>query len=195
MEILLAIGAGAGLAAVAGVRAYLPLLLVGLFARLGLFALPAPFDLLESWAVIGVLAVLALLESGLDKVPTVNRTLDIVQTPLRIAAGAILFTAALGSGVGLEYLPELLAGGVIAGVIGGLKVFLRPAASPQAVTAAGVSAPFLSTIEDVVALVGAVISVFVPLVALVLVGFLLFFFYRVRKRRQRKYQGLRILGD
>ena len=53
----------------------------------------------------------------------------------------------------------------------------------------------MSTFEDVVALVGGVIAVFVPLVPLVLAAFLLFFFFRVRRRRGRKYGGLRILRD
>jgi hypothetical protein len=189
---LLATGTGAGLSAVAGVRAYVPLLLVGLFGRLGFFTLPEPFDLLESWAVIAALAVLALLEAGLDKVPALDTALDVVQTPLRVIAGAILFAAALEAGVAVEYIPELAAGGIIAGAVAGLKALFRP---PANATSAGVSAPFLSTIEDVVALFGTIIAVFVPLVSLVLVGFLLFFFYRVRKRRRRKYQGLRILGD
>ncbi len=73
-----------------------------------------------------------------------------------------------------------------------LKSLLRP---PANVSTAGVSAPFLSTFEDVVALVGGVIAVLVPLVPLFLVGFLLFFFFRVRRRRGRKYGGLRILRD
>jgi hypothetical protein len=33
------------------------------------------------------------------------------------------------------------------------------------------------------------------LLPVVLVAFLLFFLYRIRKRRGRKYGGLRILGD
>jgi len=37
--------------------------------------------------------------------------------------------------------------------------------------------------------------VYVPLVPLALVAFLLFYFFRVRRRRGRKYGGLRILGD
>ena len=42
---------------------------------------------------------------------------------------------------------------------------------------------------------GGILAVLVPLVPLLLVAFLLFFFYRVRKRRGRKFGGLRILGD
>ena len=193
MEMLLAVGIGIGLASVAGVRAFLPLVLVGLFARLGLFALPAPFDLLDDWAVIGALAVLALLESGLDKVPALDSVLGYVQTPLRIVAGAVLFAAAfLQEGIDVGAIPELAAGGVIAGLVSVLKAILRPAAN---VASAGVSVPFLSLVEDAVALLGAITAVLVPLVPLALVAFLLLFFFRVRRRRGRKYGGLRILGD
>jgi uncharacterized membrane protein len=193
METLFAVGVGIGLSSVAGVRAFLPLVLVGLFARLGLFELPTPFAFLEDWAVIGVFAVLALLESGLDKIPALDSAFDYVQTPLRIVAGAILFAAAfLQEGIDVGAIPELVAGGVIAGLVSVLKTILRPAANA---VSAGVSASFLSLLEDAVALLGGVIAVFVPLVPLALVAFLLFFLFRVRRRRGRKYGGLRILGD
>lgn len=192
METLLAAGTGVGLSSVAGVRAYLPLALVGLFARLGLFEIPAPFNLLDDWLVIGALLALALVESVLDKVPALDSILDIIQTPIRVVAGAILFSAALQAGLNVEAIPELAAGGGIAGVVAVLKAVLRPSAN---VASAGVSAPFLSIIEDIVAVVGGVIAVLVPLVSLLLVAFLLFFFYRIRKRRGRRYGGLRILGD
>jgi Domain of unknown function (DUF4126) len=192
METLFAVGVGIGLSSVAGVRAFLPLVLVGLFARLGLFELPAPFSFLEDWAVIGVFAVLALLESGLDKIPALDSVLDYVQTPLRIVAGAVLFAAALQEGIDVGAIPELAAGGIIAGLVSVLKAILRPAAN---VASAGVSASFLSLVEDAMALLGGIIAVLVPLVPLALVAFLLFFFFRVRRRRGRKYGGLRILGD
>jgi Domain of unknown function (DUF4126) len=192
METVFAVGTGVGLSSVAGIRAYLPLVLVGLFARLGLFTLPAPFNLLDDWLVIGVLLMLALLESGLDKIPALDPVLDFVQTPVRIIAGAILFAAVLQEGIGVGAIPELVLGGSIAGVVAVLKAILRP---PANVESAGVSTSFLSLLEDVVALLGGVIAVFVPFLSLALVAFLLFFFFRVRRRRGRKYGGLRILGD
>jgi hypothetical protein len=39
------------------------------------------------------------------------------------------------------------------------------------------------------------VGLFLPYLPLVLVVFLLFFFNRIRRRRGRKYGGLRILGD
>ena len=192
METLLAAGTGAGLSSVAGLRAYLPLALVGFFARIGLFDLPAPFSFLDNWVVVVTLFVLALVEGVLDKIPALDTAVDVVQTPVRIVAGAVLFSAALEAGLDPAAIPELAAGGGIAGVVAVLKAVLRP---PANVTTAGVSAPFLSGLEDVVALVGGIIAILVPLVSLLLVAFLLFVFYRIRKRRGRKYGGLRILGD
>ena len=192
METLFAVGVGLGLSSVAGIRAFLPLVLVGLFARLGFFALPVPFGFLDDWPVLGALAVLALLESGLDKVPAIDPILDYVQTPLRIVSGAILFTAALQEGIDVGAVPELVVGGVIAGLVAVLKAILRPASN---VASVGVSVSFLSLAEDAVALLGGITAALVPLLPLALVAFLLFFFFRVRRRRGRKYGGLRILGD
>lgn len=192
METLLAIGIGIGLAAIAGVRAYLPLAIVGLFARFGFFELPAPFGFIDDWAAIGAFVVLALLETGLDKVPSLARIVNIIQTPLRIAAGAVLFALALQEGLDAGAIPELVAGGVIAGVVAVLKYLWRPTSDASS---AGVSTSFLSTFEDVVALVGGIIAVLVPLLPLALVAFLLYFFFRIRRRRGKKFGGLRILGD
>jgi hypothetical protein len=69
---------------------------------------------------------------------------------------------------------------------------LRP---PSSTASAGVSTSFLSAMEDVVAVLGGLVGLFLPFIPLLLVGFLLFFFNRIRKRRGRKYGGLRILGD
>ena len=192
METLLAIGIGIGLASIAGVRAFLPLALVGLAARLGFFELPAPFGFIDDWAAIGAFVVLAVLETGLDKVPSLAKTLNIIQTPLRIAAGAVLFALALREGLDAGAIPELVAGGAIAGVVTVLKYVFRP---PADASAAGVKPSFLSTFEDVVALVGGIIALLVPLLPLALVAFLLYFFFRIRRRRGKRFGGLRILGD
>jgi uncharacterized protein DUF4126 len=192
VEALLAIGTGIGLSSIAGVRAYLPLVLVGLFARLGFFELSFPFDLLDDWLFIGVLLALALLESVLDKISAFDSILNLVQTPIRIFEGAGLFAIALGEGLGIGAIPELVAGAAIAGTVSILKASLRPSTN---VASSGVSVSFLSFFEDVMALIGGMIAVFVPLAPLVLVAFLLFFYYRVSRRRGRKYGGLRILGN
>lgn len=192
METLVAVGIGIGLSSVAGIRAYLPVLLVGLAALVGIFGLVAPFGVLDDRVAIIVLVVLAVLEIGFDKFRPLSSRVNILQTPIRIAAGAILFAIALKAGLDAQAVPELVAGGVIAGAAAVLKLILRPSAGE---TSGGVSPAFLSSCEDATGLIGGIVAVFVPFVSLILVAFLLFFFYRVRRRRGRKYRGLRILSD
>ena len=195
MEILLALGIGIGLSSVAGVRTFLPLALAALFAALGLFEPPSSFVDVGSdgwWSVFGALAALSVLEIVLDKVRAVERALNIAMVPVRAVSGALLFTAALGFDLDTGSAPWLIAGATIAGAVAVAKVVLRPLAKRAS---AGVSVAFLSFFEDVVGLVGGAVGFFVPYLPLLLVAFLLFFYYRVRRRRGRKYRGLRILGD
>jgi hypothetical protein len=189
---------GVGLATVAGLRAFLPLALTALFWQLGLLGPPEILDLPNGWVIVGVLAALAVLEIVLDKIRTLDPAFGFVMIPVRIAAGAVLFAAALAPEAVLGATSGLVAGGVIAGLVAVPKAILRPSSRTPA---AGVSTAFLSAFEDVVALVGCVLALSVPwlplatLLPVVLVAFMLFFFYRVRRRRGRKYGGLRILGD
>jgi hypothetical protein len=188
------------------VRAFIPLAL----AVLSLTFLLNPPNLLlpftSNRTLIWVLLALAVLEGVLDKFAALDRLLNWMMVPVRAAAGAVQFAVTMmvigphppeqGLRTLSEALPELtpwlVAGGVIAGAVALLKVVLRP---PARTASAGVSSTFLSTLEDTVALVGGVLALFVPYLPLLPVAFLLFFFYRIRKRRGRKYGGLRILGD
>src|SRR5215216_5819281 len=108
--------------------------------------------------------------------------------------GAVLFAAVYEPGALFDAgaVPGFVAGGAIAVLVAGSKVIVRP---PSRSSSAGVSTAFLSAMEDIVAVVGGVVGLFLPFLPLLFVGFLLFFFNRIRKRRGRKYGGLRILGD
>ncbi len=192
MEILLALGIGIGLASVAGVRAFLPLALAALFTAFGFFEFPVPIVAVDEWILLAILVSLAVLEIVLDKVRAVERVFNIVMVPIRAVSGALLFTAALGLDIEMGSPLWLIAGATIAAAVAVAKVLLRPSSKTAS---AGVSVAFLSFFEDVVGLVGGAVGFFVPLVPLLLVAFVLFFYYRVRRRRGRKFGGLRILGD
>jgi uncharacterized membrane protein len=192
VESLFLAGLGVGLASVAGVRAFVPLALFSLFARLGFVVEPDIFGLQNGWAVVLALSALAVVEIVLDKIRALDPAFGYVMIPIRMVAGAVLFAAVYEPGALIGAAPGLVAGGAIAGLVAGLKVILRP---PFGSSSAGVSTAFLSTMEDFVAVFGAVVGLFLPFLPLLFVGFLLFFFNRIRKRRGRKYGGLRILGD
>jgi hypothetical protein len=194
VERLFLAGLGVGLASVAGVRAFVPLALCGLFVRLGYFAEPDILGLQIGWTVVLVLWALAVVEIVLDKVRALDPAFGYVMIPIRMVAGALLFAAVYEPGALFDAgaVPGLAAGGAIAGLVAGLKAILRPASRSSS---AGVSTAFLSAMEDFVAVLGGVVGLFLPFLPLLFVGFLLFFFNRIRKRRGRKYGGLRILGD
>jgi hypothetical protein len=196
METFLITGIGVGLASVAGVRAFLPLALVALFSAVGLSGSPSPYVDVGGdgwwWSVFGVFAALSVVEAVLDKIGGKERVFNLVMVPVRALAGGILFTAGIGFDVDTGSVPWLVVGALIAGVVAVLKVVLRP---PAGVASSGVSTSFLSLIEDLVGLIGGAIAFFVPYLPVLLVAFLLFFYARIRKRRGRKFGGLRILGD
>jgi Domain of unknown function (DUF4126) len=194
VESLFWAGLGIGLASVAGVRAFVPLALFSLFARLGFIVEPDILEVQSGWTVVLVLSALAVVEIVLEKVRALDPAFGYVMIPIKMVAGAVLFAAVYEPGVllGAGAAPVLVAGGAIAGLVAWLKVILRP---PSRGSSAGVSTAFLSAMEDVVAVVGGVVGLFLPYLPLLFVGFLLFFFNRIRKRRGRKYGGLRILGD
>jgi hypothetical protein len=194
VESLFLAGLGVGLASVAGLRAFVPLALFSLFARLGFVVEPDILGLQSGWTIVLVLSALAVVEIVLDKVRALDPTFGYIMIPIRMVAGAVLFAAVYVPGALLEAVavPGLVAGGAIAGLVAGLKVILRPLSRSSS---AGVSTAFLSAMEDFVAVSGGVVGLFLPFLPLLFVGFLLFFYNRIRKRRGRKYGGLRILGD
>ena len=194
METLTWFGLGVGLASVAGIRAFVPLALYVLFARLGFIVPPDLLGIPAYGTMVGVFSGLAVVEILLDKIRFLDPGFGYAMIAVRALAGAALFETMFEPGSLLDgrAVPGLVVGGGVAAVVAVLKVILRPASSGES---AGVSTAFLSAIEDVVAILGGLVGLFLPFLPLVLVGFLLFFFNRIRKRRGRKYEGLRILGD
>ena len=189
---MLAIGIGIGLASVAGVRAFLPLcfaLLLGSLGYLDPSAAYRDYAAVDALGVVGGLAVLALGEIVLDKIKRVERVLNLFMVPVRALCGALLAAAVAPE---TSFVLFAVVGAVVAGVVAGLKIVLRP---PAREASSGVSTTFLSFAEDLVGLVGGILAFFVPLLPAALVAFLLFFYARIRKRRGRKFGGLRILGD
>src|SRR5919112_1782344 len=153
MDTIVWFGLGLGLASVAGVRAFVPLALYALFARLGFVVPPDLLGLPADWTVVGVLSALAVVEVLLDKVRALDPGFGYAMVVVRALAGAALFETMFEPGALLDSgaVPGLVVGGGIAAVVAVLKVILRPSSNTEA---AGVSTAFFSAIEDVVAGLG-----------------------------------------
>jgi hypothetical protein len=157
-----------GLAASAGLNAYIPLLIVALVGRFtNWITLASPWDTLTNWWVIGALVLLTLIEFFADKIPAVNHVNDAIQTFVRPAAGGILFAASTGVVTGIHPVVAIIAGLIIAGSVHAVKsAALRPAVT---VTTAGVANVPVSIAEDVVATTLSILSVLVPVVVAALI--------------------------
>jgi hypothetical protein len=149
-----------GLSTSAGLNAYLPLLIVALLARFTyLIKLESPWTALTSWWVIGLLAVLLVIEMLVDKVPAVDSVNDAIQTIVRPAAGAVLFAASSNVISDIHPVLAMACGLLLAGGVHAIKATARPVIT---VATGGAGNPIASTAEDVVALVTSVLSVLAP---------------------------------
>ncbi|GAB4542623.1 MAG: DUF4126 domain-containing protein [Anaerolineae bacterium] len=171
-----------GLASAAGLNAYLPLLVVALTARFThLIQLNEPWNALTSWWVIGVLAVLLLIEMTVDKIPAVDTINDVVNTAIRPIAGAILFTASSGAVGEVHPVLAIICGLLVAGGVHAVKATARPAVTA---TTGGLGNWLVSLLEDMVSFITTVLAILVPalLILLLLLAILSLAWWRIRCR-------------
>ena len=173
---------GVGLAAAAGLNAYIPLLIAGLLAHFGVIALQSPYDLLQSWPALIILTALLAVEVVADKVPAVDSVNDLVQTLVRPASGAVLFAGALAPDSQWTQALGLIAGLVTAGSVHAAKSAVRPVAN---VSTAGLAAPVLSTVEDIFSVVLSLAAILVPVAVVLLLVLLALGLWRAYQRIRR----------
>jgi Domain of unknown function (DUF4126) len=184
---------GFGLATAAGLNAYIPLMALGLLARFtDLVALPQGWAWLENGWVIAIVGVLLVIEVVADKVPALDSVNDAVQTFVRPAAGGIVFgsgTAAQTSAVADpgafaqsgQWIPVAI-GVVVALVVSLTKSTVRPVAN---VATAGMAAPVLSTVEDILSVALVFLAILLPVLGLLVAIALVWAAARMIRRRRR----------
>jgi amino acid transporter len=186
---------GTGLAASAGLNAYIPLLIMGMLARFtDTIDLPQGWTWLSNGWVLAILAALLAVEVVADKVPLVDHVNDVAQTVVRPTAGGIVFGAGAssqtatvtdpGAFFGSHQWVPIAAGVLIAFCVHGVKAASRPVINA---TTAGFGAPVASTAEDIGSIVMSLLAILLPI--LVLLGLVLMVssaVWVVRRRRHRK---------
>ena len=188
MDVFIRILAGFGLAAPAGLNAWLPLLIVGLAARItDLIHLNPPYDLLSNGWVLLILAILLGVEIFADKIPVVDSVNDVIHTVIRPVSGAILFAANADAFSSMNPAVALILGLVAAGGVHAIKATTRPFITA---TTGGIANPLVSLVEDVLAAVTTILALFVPVVAVIVLILALFFSLRfiTRLRNRRAAQ-------
>lgn len=184
---------GTGLAASAGLNAYIPLLSMGLLARYtGVIELPTGWQWLANGWVIVILAVLLAIEVVADKVPVVDHINDVVQTVVRPTAGGLAFGAGSSSETvtvsdpgqffGSSQWVPVAAGVVIALAVHGIKSASRPLINA---TTAGVGAPVASTVEDATSVLMSLVAILLPVLVLAMLAGIALVVVRLVRRRAR----------
>jgi hypothetical protein len=161
-------GTGLGLSAAAGLNSYAVLLVYGGMARFFPEDYPGAIArLLASSPALGVASVLFLLEFFADKIPGLDHFWHLLHSIVRPLVGALVAVAAVQS-EGSPML-DVVAGGAGGGVA--LVSHLVKSATRLTSTAVtfGTANAGLSLAEDIVAFLQSLVSIFLPLVALVVV--------------------------
>lgn len=182
-SLLLALAAGVAIAAASGLRAFLPLLGVGLAARFAGLPLHDGTRWLQSDLALVALTVAAVVEVAADKIPVVDHALDVAGTFLRPAAAAIASYALL------DQLPAPW-GAVAALAFGGGALLVHTAKSGVRIgstgTTMGAANPVLSLIEDGAAITIVAVAILLPLLALAVIVVAFVLFARWLRRRNRR---------
>lgn len=190
--------AGLSLAACAGLRAFLPLFVVGLSARLGAdemllgraLGLNDSFAWISSTPALVVFGVAVVAELSADKIPAVDHLLDLMQTWVRPIAGTLVMAASLES---LDPLWASAVGIVLGGsVSAGVHVAKSQIRVASTLGTGGLASPPISFVEDILALVGSLLAVFATGLAIVVIviGLVLtFLFARRFSRRAQRFEA------
>ena len=174
---------GLGLAAPAGLNAYLPLLILALADRFSdQVTLDRPYDFLSSTWGIAILVLLVSIEVIVDKIPGVDHANDLIQSVVRPAAGAFLMMAANSDQGPLNPVIAMIVGLVAAGSVHAVKAIVRPAVT---ISTGGLGNPLVSIAEDGLAAITSLTAILAPLVVpLFLLLFVVLVLWSVRTVRR-----------
>lgn len=179
-ETILSIFLGIGLASASGFRVFLPLFALSLASYFGIW------ELNENWLWIG--SIPALITLGIATVseifgyyiPFIDNLLDTIATPLAAIAGTVVMASTLVDiSPMMTWTLALIAGGGTASAMQGMTTVTRLASS---VKTAGIGNPVVSTAETGTAIGMSALSIFLPVVAIVVVVILFLLIYWVYRR-------------
>ncbi|MEO2081686.1 MAG: DUF4126 domain-containing protein [Leeuwenhoekiella sp.] len=187
MELVISICLGIGLAAAAGFRIFLPLLALSAAAYFEVIELSA-WEWLGNWQALVLLGVASCLEVLAYYIPWFDNALDSIAVPLASVAGTMLFFVTFGDDAPwISWALAIIGGGGTAGLIAGSTAAIRATSTASTL---GIANPIFSTLESIVSTILAVLAIFIPILAGVLVVFLAYRVYKWYHKRKLKKNAL-----
>ncbi len=162
-EVITAVALGIGLAASAGFRVFVPMLVASIAARMGVLPVQDGFVWLAGWPAIICFATATVFEIAAYYIPLVDNLLDSITTPLAVVAGTLLMTSILPiDNSMLKWMAGFIVGGGMAATVQSGTVLARLASTTHT---AGIANPALVTVENAAAVGASVLSTIVPVIA------------------------------
>lgn len=183
MDIIIGIFLGIGLAAAVGFRIFIPFLMVNLASRLDVLELSSGFEWISTNTALILFGTASVVEILSYYVPWFDNLLDSITAPAAMVCGSLLMASTM-----VEFEPwikwtlAIIAGGGTAGLIKGTTSTTRAVSS---ISTAGFGNPLVATLESIGSIGLTLLSIFVPVLA-VLVVLVLVFFIVTGFRKQRK---------
>ncbi len=183
-ELITAVAIGIGLAASAGFRVFVPMLVAAIAAKAGFLPLNESFQWLSSWTSIVILGTATVVEIMAYYIPVVDNLLDTVATPLAVVAGTLLLTSVLPID------SELMKWITGAAVGGGSAAIVQTGSALTRLTStkltAGLGNPVVATVENVAATGTSILSLVIPFFIIALfILLVIFVLTRIRRKLRR----------
>ena len=179
-ETILSIFLGIGLAASVGFRVFVPLFALSLVSYLGVWDLNESWEWIGSLAAVITLGVATIVEIVAYYIPFIDNLLDSVAIPLAAIAGtAVMVSTVADLSPVITWALAIMAGGGTAAAIAGTSSVTRLTSTA---TTGGIANPIVATVETGTSIVMSAFSIFLPIVAIILVGLILLFVFWLHKK-------------
>ena len=180
VETILSIFLGIGLAASVGFRVFVPLFALSLASYFGVWDLNESWEWIGSLVAVVTLGVATIVEIFAYYIPFIDNLLDSIAVPLAAIAGtAIMVSTAADLSPVITWALAIIAGGGTAAAIAGTSSVTRLTSTA---TTGGITNPIVATVETGTSIVMSAFSIFLPIVAIILVGLILLFIFWLYKK-------------
>lgn len=182
MQEIFGIFIGIGLSATCGFRIFVPLLGMSIAHQAGALSFSPGFEWIGSWPATIAFGIAMVIEIAAYYIPWLDNMLDTIATPAAIVAGTIATASMVGDvSAFLRWSLAIIVGGGIAGLIQGSSVMVRGISTAST---AGLANPAVSTVELIASVLGTIVSIILPTLAVIIVAILLGLILRRLSRRR-----------
>ncbi len=183
MELFFSLLIGIGLSATSGFRLFLPFLVISAASLTGHLELSPAFAWISTYPALTVFAVAALVEALSYFFPYVDNLLSTISIPFAVIAGTVITASVIvDMGPLLTWSLAIIAGGGASLTTKTTSALLHTGSTA---VSGGTANPVLSAVETGYSVVMAIVSIFAPVLIIILFGFIIWIGVRVLRKRKR----------